>query len=192
MTSESIGDSIEDRILMQQHRPGPSRHTILRTTLIILAASAVLGVAAIAPNAALAFGPPPPPPALAGPPPGLAGPPPGSLVLPPGVGGLPRPGLAGPPPRPGVGSPAGVPRLGNPPGLRGGRHGVQRNLHGRSAAKSYGRSARYSYGRNGGRSRYYGVYINGNYGSSSNYADDGCYYTYSYRRHRRVIVCSGD
>jgi hypothetical protein len=159
---------------VQQHRPGSSRRTILRKTLTVLAASAVVGVVAIASDAALAFGPPPPPPGLAGPPHGLAG-----------------------PPHAGPGGPRGLSHLGSSPGLRGGGRALQSELHGRStsnsygrsAGNSYGRSAGYSYGRNGGgRNRYYGVYVDGNYDSS--YADDGCYYTYSSRRRSRV--CSED
>lgn len=181
MTNESIG--VSNRILRQQHRPRLDLDAILRKTLIILATSAVLGAAAIAPNAALAFGPPPPPPAFAGPPRGLAGPLPG-------VGALPRAGLSGPPSRAGVGGAAGVPRFGNAPGLRGGSRGYQGNLQGRSASSSYGRSGNYGYGRYGSRNRYYGAYVSGS--GSSSYANDGCYYTYSYRQHRRVTVCSGE
>ena len=73
MTSEPVGNPIEHRILPQRYRPALSRHTVLWKTLITLAASAMLGVSAIAPNAALAFGPPPPPPTLGGLPPGLGG-----------------------------------------------------------------------------------------------------------------------
>jgi hypothetical protein len=102
--SEATGDPSQDRVLVKQHRTGPSRHTTSRKILPMLAASAVLGVAAIAPNAALAFLPPPPP----GPPPELAGPPPGLAGAPPGLGGLPRPGLGGP---------AGLSRLAGPSGF---------------------------------------------------------------------------
>ena len=92
---------------------------LVRKTLLILSASAMLGAAAIAPKAASAFGPPPPPPpppalglggppaglGLGGPPPGLGlgGPPPGLNAGPPpgpGLGGLPRAGLGAAPPRP--------------------------------------------------------------------------------------------
>lgn len=193
MSNEVIGDPIEDRTLVQQHRPGSSQRTILRKTLFVLTASAVVGVAAIVSDAALAFGPPPPPPGLAGPPPGL--------------GGLPRLGLGGPPrlsaggpPHAGPGGPRALSNLGGSPGLRSGGHGLQGDLQGRSASNaysrsagnSYGRSAGYNYGRNGGRNRYYGVYVNGSYGSSNAYADNGCHYTYSSRRHSRVVVCSDD
>ena len=44
----------------------------------------------------------------------------------------------------------------------------------------------------GGGNRSYGVYVDGNYGSSDSYADEGCYYTYTSRRHRGVVVCSKD
>jgi hypothetical protein len=197
MSYEAIGDPIEDRILVQERRRGPSWRTMLRKTRIIRAASAVLCVAAIAPNVALAFGPPPPPPALAGAPPRVAGPPSG-------LGGLPRLGLGGPPhlsaggpPHSGPGGPPALSNLGGSPGLRSGGHG-QGDLRGRSASNSYsrsvgnsyGRSAGYNYSRNGARNRYYGVYVNGNDGSS--YADNGCHYTYSSRRHSRVVVCSED
>jgi hypothetical protein len=190
MISEAIGDPIEDRILMQEHRSSPSRRTLLRKALIGMGASAMLGVAAIAPNAALAFGPPPLP-GIGGPPPlaGLGGPPPGLAGPPPGVGGLPHPGLGAPH---GVGGPAGAPRVAGLPGFRGGAHDLQGNFQGRAAASSYGRSAGHSYGRSGaysyGRNRYRGVYFTGSYGSSS--ADDSCYYTY--RRNRRVVVCTSE
>jgi hypothetical protein len=188
MINEANGDPIEDRILLQQHRPASSRRTILRKTLTVLTSSVVVGAVAIASDAAVAFGPPPPPPGLAGPPHGLAGPPPG-------LGGLPRPGVGGPP-HAGPAGPRGLSHLGDTPGLRGGGRALQGQLQGRSASNgygrtagnSYGRSAGYSYGRNGGRNRSYGVYVDGNYDSS--YADDGCYYTYSSRRRSRV--CSED
>ena len=193
MTSEPVGNPIEHRILLQRHRPALSRHRMLRKTLINLAASAMLGVAAIAPNAALAFGPPPPPSGLGGlPHPGLGG-------LPhPGLGGLPHPGLsslphrgaAGPLPRAGAGGPHS--HLGGSPASQGVGRGFQRNLQGRVASNGYRPSAGSSYGRYGWRDRYYGVYIDGNYGSSDSYADEGCYYTYTSRRHRGVVVCSKD
>jgi hypothetical protein len=185
MTSQLNAGPTADRVSVKQDRFGPSRHTISRKALLILASSAILGVAAIAPNAALAFLPPPPP----GPPPGLAGPPPGLAGPPPGLGG---------PPHLGAGGPAGFPRLAGPPGFRASNHGGPANIAGRSAAAGYGRSAVNSYGRSGSyryhhnelRNRYYGVYVGDNYDSSYAYSDDGCYYTY--RRGRRVMVCSGD
>ena len=186
MINKAIHDPSRGRVLATQNRPGPSRYTMLPKRMVMLAASAALGVAAIAPNAALAFLPPPPP----GPPPGLAGPPPG-------LGALPHPGLGGPP-HLGPGGPAGLSRLAGPPGFRAGTHGAPVNNPGRVAAANYGRSAGYSYGRsgsydsgyNGSRNRSYGVYVDGSSnGSSNGYSDDGCYYTYS--RGRRVMVCSG-
>jgi hypothetical protein len=178
-------DPIENRAILKQDRAGPSRH-ILRKTLITLAASAVLGVGAIEPNAALAFLPPPP---LGGPPPGLAG-------LP-----HPGPGLGGPP-HLDAGGPTDLSRLAGPPGFRG-NHGSPGSFHGRAAAAnpgraagssygrsgSSGRSGNYDYGHNGWRNRYYGAYVAGRYGSSYGYSDSGCYYTYS--RGKRVMVCSG-
>ena len=193
MINEAIDDPRRHRVLARQDRPEPSRHTMLPKRMIMLAASAVLGVAAIAPNAALAFLPPPPP----GPPPGLAGPPPGLAGPPPGLGALPHPGLGGPS-HFAPGGPAGLSRLAGPPGFRAGGHGAPVNNPGRVAAANYGRSAGYSYGRsgsydsgyNGSRNRSYGVYVDGSSnGSSNGYSDDGCYYTYS--RGRRVMVCSG-
>jgi hypothetical protein len=60
MISQAIKSPIEDLVsVMKRDRPVPSRHTIFRK--LIVAASAVLGVAGIAPNAALAFLRPPPP-----------------------------------------------------------------------------------------------------------------------------------
>jgi hypothetical protein len=44
MTSEPIGDPIEDQISLQRYHPASTRHTTLRKTLITLAASAMLGV----------------------------------------------------------------------------------------------------------------------------------------------------
>jgi hypothetical protein len=177
MTSEPVGNPIEHRILPQRYRPALSRHTVLRKTLITLAASAMLGVAAIAPNAALAFGPPPPPPGLGG--------------LPhPGLGGPPHPGAGGPLPRAGAGGP--LSHLGGSPGSQGVGRGFQHNLLGRSASNGYRRSAGNSYGRDGWGNPSYGVNIDGNYGSSDSYADEGCYYSYTSRRHTGVVVCSKD
>jgi hypothetical protein len=185
MTSEPVGNPIEHRILPQRYRPALCRHTVLRKTLITLAASAMLGVSAIAPNAALAFGPPPPPPGLGGlPPPGLGG-------LPhPGLGGPPHRGVGGPLPRAGAGGP--LSHLRGSPGSQNVGRGFQRNLQGRFASNGYRRSAGSSYGRYGWRDRSYSVYVDGNYGSSNSYADDGCYYTYTSRRHRGAVVCSQD
>jgi hypothetical protein len=181
---------------IQSHLP------LMRTTLLILSMSAMLGAAAIAPNAALAFpGPPPlPGPVLGGPPPGLSGgPPPG-----PGLGGLPRGSLggpshadpAGPAGRLGPGGPPGLAQRGGPPvraGLAGGR-GVQggsarfayrrstTNISGRYGYR-YGRAAAYAYGAATGYA----------HRASRSYTSDGCYYTYRYsyrlRAYRRVAVC---
>ena len=186
--SQAIKDPIGD-LVNEEQGPGLSRQTLFRKSLIIVAASAVLGVAAIAPNAAFAFLPPPPP----GPPPGLAGPPPG-------LGGLPHPGPGlGGPPHLGPGGPADLSRFASPPGFRDGAHGaLGSNFPGRAAAanyarsgaNSYGRSGSYGYGHSGWRNRSYGVYVDGSSnGSSYGYSDDSCYYTYS--RGRRVTVCSG-
>lgn len=140
---------------------------MLRKTRLTLYASALLGAAAMAPNAALAFFPPPPPGGLGGPPP-LAhlGPPPmAHLGGPPHLGGLPHARLGGP-----AGRSAGLSRFG-----------------GRAAGSGYGRSAHSGYGRGEWRHRYgrYGAYVSGSDGSSS---DDGCSSTYT-SSGRRVTVC---
>jgi hypothetical protein len=188
MIIEATGDPIENRGLARQHRDRQSRHAMLQKTVMVLAASAVIGVAAIEPSAALAFGPPPLP-GLAGPPPALGGPPPGLGALHPGLGAPPHLGSGGPP-QAGPGGPRGLSDLRGSAGLREGGRGIQGDLHGHAlgAGSSYGRSAASNYGRNGWRNRYYGVYVDGNAGSA--YADDGCYYTYSYRRHARVMACT--
>lgn len=167
---------------------------MLRKTLLTLFASATLGAPVIAPNAALAFGPPPPP-AFAGPPPGLAGPPAGLAGPPPGLrlgGSPPHPGLGSPLPRPGAGGPPS--RLGGPAGFRGGDRDIPSNVRGlQGAAYAYGHPARYGRGYNAWRDRYgrgYGVHVSGSDGYGYTNANDSCYYTYSYRRHRRVVVCS--
>ena len=152
-----------------------------RQALIGIVASTVLGFAALAPSAALAFGPPPLP--ALGPPPGLAGPPPGIGGPPPGIGGLPHPPI-GAAPRPGVGP--NPPRVAGQPALRGGARGVERNFQGHAAVARYGRSGAYGHARN----RYYGVYVDGSYGSSYAYIDRDCYYTS--RHGRRVLVCTSD
>ena len=168
---------------------------MLRKTLLSLSGSAMLGIAAVAPNVALAFGPPP---FLGGLPPGLGGPPPGL-----GVGGGPPLGLGrgGPPPGPRVGGPAGHPGAGGPAGFRvgGPGRGFQRNVHGvqgrsgalsTSASASYSSSRRNGYGHGGrqyDRWARYGTYA---YGDAS--ANSGCYYAYSYTLQRRVPVCSED
>jgi hypothetical protein len=162
---------------------------MLRKTLLMLSASAMLGAAVIASNGALAFGPPPLP--------GIGGPPPG-------LGGPPRfPGLGGPPHLGGPGGPAGLSRPGG--GLHGGGHGLQGNVHGlqghsaayghgHTAADGYGHSARYGDGHGEwrhGRWGRYGVSVEGSdsYGADGYASADDCTYTYSERRHRRVLVC---
>src|SRR3984893_7013907 len=175
MIIEATGDPIENRGLVRQHRDRQSRHTMLQKTVIVLAASAVLAVAAIASNPALAFGPPPLP-GLAGPPPVLNGPPPGPGALPhPSLGAAPHLGAGGSP-QAGPGGPRGLSDLRGSAGLRGGGRGIQGDLHGRAVGEgsSYGRSAASNYGRNGRRNSYYGVYVDGNAGSAS--TDDACYY----------------
>jgi hypothetical protein len=189
MIIEATGDPIENRCLVRQHRDRQSRHTMLQKSVTVLAVSAVLGVSAIASNAALAFGPPPLP-GLAGPPPALGGPPPGLGALPhPGLGAPPHLGSGGPP-QAGPGRPGGLSDLRGSAGLRDGGRGIQGDLHGRGlgVGSSYGRSAGSNYGRDGWRNRYYGVSVYGDNGSA--YADDGCTYTYSYRRHTRVTACT--
>ena len=183
---------------------------MFRKTLLTLPVSAMLGMAAMVPTAALAFGPPPgPPPGLAGPPPGFGGPPPGLGGPPPGLGGPPH-GLGGPsggPPRAGLGGAppragGGAPRFSRLDGPRGrGLQGNFRGFQGRSAALAtrsasgyarYGYS-RYGYGYGSGRYRYrpYGVYA---YGSSYTLSNSGCYYISTYRRgaYRRALVCDRD
>ena len=166
---------------------------MLRKTLLILSASATLGAGVIASNGALAFGPPPLP--------GIGGPPPG-------LGGPPRfPGLAGPPHLGGPGGPAGLSHLGGP-GFHAGVHGLQGNAHGlqghsaayghgHSAAYGYGHSARYGYGHGEwrhGRWGRYDVSVEGSdgYGADGYASADGCTYTYSERRHGRVLVCDAN
>jgi hypothetical protein len=174
--------------------------------LLILSASALLGAAVAAPDAALAqFGPPlGPPPPLGGPPPGLGagGPPPGLGAL----GGPPAGHVAGLPPR---GPAAALPRdfAAGPHRLDGaaGWHGLDRGgqvnlggLEGRAAAYSANSSNRNSYASYGFDHGYrywpYATaagYANGRSHASS---DDGCYDVSTYRRYgtRRVLVCDGN
>jgi hypothetical protein len=177
---------------------------MFRRTLVTASVSAVLGMAAMMPTAALAqFGPPPgPPPGLAGPPPGIGGPPPGLGGLPPGLAG---PRLAGPPP--GLGGPNGGPPRAGLGGPRAGGDGPRfsrldgtaagRGLEGRSALaarSSAGGYGRYGYSRSGygyGRGRYWARGVYAAYGSSYASSDDGCYYISAYRRgaYRSVLVC---
>lgn len=146
---------------------------MLRKTVLVLSASALLGVVAVAPNAALAFLPPPPVPHLAGPPPV------------PHLGG---PHLGGLPPH--AGAPAALGRFGGPAGRPSGLS----RLNGRATGYGSGyRSGRYAhsgrgdYGGRHNRGRYsrYGYY--GGDGGGS-YSDDGCYSTYT-SSGRRVTVC---
>ena len=111
---------------------------MLKKNLLMLSASAMFGVALLAPSAALAqFGPPPgPPPAFAGPPPGFGagGPPPGL-----GAGGPPLGGAPGAPPRDLAGAPPHFSRLdgaAGPHGLDRGGPANFRGVEGRIAASS--------------------------------------------------------
>lgn len=163
------------------------RYTMLRKTLLTLAASALLGAVAVASNSADAFGPPPLP-GIGGPPAigGLGGPPhlPGPGGLPPHLGGLPRLGPGGPPHG----------RLGGPPGLsrRGGTGG--RSRHAGSNGSRAGRHADSGYDRSGRhhRGRYYGDYGYGYSSDDDSYSDGACYYTYSHGRRTRAVVCDED
>lgn len=168
---------------------------MFRKTLGIASLSALLGMAALLPTAALAqFGPPPgPPPGLAGPPPGIAAPPPG-LAGPASV----APRLAGPNGGPPLGGPGGArlggaaPRFSRLDGAVAGRSLESRSAPAaRSAAGGYGR---YGYSRSGygdGRGRYWARGVYAAYGSAYASSDDGCYYVSAYRRgaYRRVLVC---
>ena len=192
MITKSNSNPIENRELVRRDRNRPSRHAMLQKTLIVLAGSGVLGIATIAPNAALAFGPPPLP-GLAGPHLALGGPPPGLRTLPhPGLGAAPHFG-SGTFPQAGTGGLRGLSDLRGSAGWRGGGRGIEGDLHGRAGGEGgYGRFARsnygYSYGRNGWRNRAYGAYVEGI--AASAYANDGCYYTYSYSRHTRILACA--
>jgi hypothetical protein len=183
---------------------------MLKKVLLTLSASALLGAAVIAPNAALAqFGPPPGPlPPLAGPPPGLGagGPPPGLGAGGPPLGGPPTGPVAGLPPRGGAGAPprdiaGGPPRLDGAGGLHGLERGGQANfrgVEGRAAAYSANSYARNSYTSHGyGRAYRHWPYAAAAayaYGSSYASSDDGCYYVSTYRRYgtKRVLVCHGN
>jgi hypothetical protein len=182
---------------------------IFRKTLVTASVSAMLGMAAIVPTAAVAqFGPPPgPPPGIGGPPPGLAGPPPGLGGPPPGLAGPPpglvgHAGLGGPPggpPQAGIGGPrlgagGGAPRFSHIDGIAGGRALESRAaaVASRSSAYGYARYGSSSYGH--GYDRGYRYWPYGVYGSSYASSDNGCYYTSNYRRgaYSRVLVCTGD
>ncbi|MFL6798153.1 MAG: hypothetical protein ACJ8F3_12145 [Xanthobacteraceae bacterium] len=183
MTSNIIHEPIDNRISLQNRRSGPRR------TLNVLVASALLAAPVMASNGALAFGPPPPPPGIGGPPPGLGGPPPGLAAPRPGFGGLPHAGPGGIP-RPGLG---GGPRVGGPGAAAAshfGGHGAVGNLRGSSAVSNEGRSGAYRYGRNGWRYGSYGGYVSGS--DSTGYSSEGCTYTYSYSRNRRILTCTTD
>src|SRR5215469_14603560 len=102
----------------------------------------------------------------------------------------------------------GPPPLPGGPGFHAGGHGLQGNVHGlqghsaayghgHAAAYGYGHSARYGYGHGEwrhGRWGRYDVSVEGSDGySADGYASaDGCTYTYSERRHRRVLVCDAN
>ena len=148
---------------------------MLRNIRLTLCAGAMLAAAAIAPNAALAFGLPLPLPRL-----GLAG-------LHPGLGGLPLHHFGGSLPHAGLGGPGrlghggypGLARSGVPSGVRGGaRYGRGGYAHSGSRQRDWGRYAGYGAGYGSG------------YGSGSD-GDDGCSYTYT-SGGRRVLVCSDE
>lgn len=155
---------------------------MLRNTRLTLCAGAMLAAAAIAPNAALAFGLLPIHPlGLGGLHLDLAGPHPL-----PRFGGIPpRAGLAGPP-RLGLSGPARVGR----DGFSGfARSGVPSGVRG---SARYGRSG-YAQGgsRHRDRGRYAGYRSGYGSGSAGSDGDDGCYYTYT-SGGRRVSICSDD
>jgi hypothetical protein len=161
---------------------------LVRKTLLILSASAMLGIAAIGPNAAIAFGPPPPPgPGLGGPPPGFhGGPLPGA-----GLGSYPRADFGGPPhagfaglaARAGRGGPPGLARRGGTSSFHPGNIYGRSGYGGRAAAYAYGAAAGYAYGAASGYP----------YSASRSYSSDDCYYTYTYsyrlQDYTRVTVC---
>lgn len=173
----------------RQLPPDRREHAMLRKSILALSASAIIGAATVVPYAALAQLPGPPP----GPP---AGPPPGG----PGLGGLPPgrpggPGLGGPPGALGHAGPppGGLPSRGGPPALPrdGGR---VRAAAGYSSGRGY---SGYGYGRQYGRwAGHAAAYTAGaaaagyGYGNSYSYDSNGCYRTYSSRRHRYVVVCN--
>jgi hypothetical protein len=153
-------------------------------TCLVLSASAIVGVAAVLPYAALAQlpppppGPPPGPPALGGPPPGpppggpgLAGPAPGPLPGglapggPLGQAGLPPPG--GPPSR---GAPPALPREAGPPGraelASSVGHAAPRSDYRHVGAAEYGSARAYSGYRSGSDYSGYGY----RYGRWAGYA----------------------
>jgi hypothetical protein len=171
-----------------------------KKTLLMLSASAMFGVALVAPSAALAqFGPPPgPPPALAGPPPGFGGPPPGLAAGRPPFGGAP-----GAPPRELAGAPPHFSRLDGAAGPRGFDRGGPANFRGAegrtaaSSANSYIRNGYAGYGY--GRGYRYGTYAAAAaayaYGRSYASSEEDCYYMSAYRRngtYRRVLRCGGN
>jgi hypothetical protein len=173
---------------------------MLKNSLLILSASAMFGVALVAPSAALAqFGPPPgPPPALAGPPPGFGagGPPPGL-----GAGGPPPGGSPGAFPRELAGAPPHFSRLdgtAGPHGLDRGGPANFRGVEGRIATSSASGYTRNGYGHGYGRGYRYGAYAAAAayaYGRSGASSDEDCYYVSAYSRngtYRRVLRCDGD
>ena len=174
-------------------------------TVLNLSASALLGAAIAAPNAALAqFSPPPgPPPMLAGPPPGpVSGPPPGLAGGPP-PSSPPAGPVAGLPPRGGQGAPprdlAGGRHLDGPHGFDRAGSASLRGVEARAAAysaNSYTRNSYASYGYSHGHARSYhywpyaaaAAYA---YGRSYASSDNGCHYVSTYSRYgtRRVLIC---
>ena len=178
-------------------------------TVLTLSASALLGAAIAAPNAALAqFGPPPsPPPVLAGAPPGpVAGPP---ISTAGGPGSSPAGPVAGLPPRSGAAAPprdiAGGRHLDGPAGPHGFDRGGSASLRGVEArAAAYGANghirnsyASYGYSHGYARSSHYLPYAAAAayaYGRSYASSNDGCYYVSTSRRYgdRRVLVCHGN
>jgi hypothetical protein len=102
--------------------------------------------------------------------------------------------LPGPPPGPLAGPPpGGLPGRGGPPALPR-DSGRVRAAAGYSSGRGY---SGYGYGRQYGRwAGYAAVYTAGaaaagyDYGNSYSYDSNGCYRTYSSRRHRYVVVCN--
>ena len=174
--------------------------------VLTLSASALLGAAIAAPNAALAqFGPPPsPPPVLAGAPPGpVAGPPKSTAG---GPGSSPAGPVAGLPPRGGAAAPprdiAGGRHLDGPAGPHGFDRGGSASLRGVEArAAAYGanghiRNSYASYGYSHGytrSSRYWPYAAAAAYAYGRSYAssNNGCHYVSTYSRYgtRRVLIC---
>ena len=173
--------------------------------VLTLSASALLGAAIAAPNAALAqFGPPPsPPPVLAGAPPGPVA---SSQSTAGGPGSSPAGLVAGLPPRGGAAAPprdiAGGRHLDGPAGPHGFDRGGSASLRGVEArAAAYGanghiRNSYASYGYSHGytrSSRYWPYAAAAAYAYGRSYAssNNGCHYVSTYSRYgtRRVLIC---